>query len=325
MARFSYYLDRFDESRLFTGPSLYFHLRTLQIRRQHIECVGQIESCLDSEAFFESLYATLTAWGLHRMGNTNTKLAELPEIVDSFERNRANIRQLEKLELGKLTAAQLPGTQSRVWSLIEDLRIGIGKAKLVAGSKALHHVLPQLVPPIDRHYTITFFFFGPNAIQGRGNEKEAFDLMYPVYNEVLQSCAAEIAGRLNCRPWNTSSTKLVDNAIVGYMLSQRATDETSCIDAYFQDEPFDEKRLRRAARRLAQDPILKTLSPAEERVLLARLGIGHDQRSTAGDLAVAFNCSEQMVREMEAKALRKLRHPSRTHGLRAFLDEKTTK
>jgi hypothetical protein len=56
--------DAFDRLNLFTGPSEYFHSKTLGLLRQH-KCPA--DAVLD-EVFVESVYATLTSWGMHRMG-----------------------------------------------------------------------------------------------------------------------------------------------------------------------------------------------------------------------------------------------------------------
>ena len=60
---FPKFVDNFNNQALFTGPSLHFHLKTVAIRARHTSAV----QTLGDEGFFELLYATLTAWGMHRM------------------------------------------------------------------------------------------------------------------------------------------------------------------------------------------------------------------------------------------------------------------
>jgi hypothetical protein len=88
------------------------------------------------------------------------------------------------------------------------------KKKIVAGSKALHHVLPELVPPIDREYTLRFFFHTTNLPH---REELAFRTVYPCFWKIATSCRKEIECRLG-RGMNTSITKVIDNAVVGYGL-----------------------------------------------------------------------------------------------------------
>src|SRR5258708_27472919 len=77
-------------------PSLYFHHKTLAIR---LDLGGSIDACLASDPFFESLYATLASWGLHRMGPGNTKLVDLPNMIHSFRRMTDTFRKLEELRI----------------------------------------------------------------------------------------------------------------------------------------------------------------------------------------------------------------------------------
>ena len=214
---FGEWVTEFVEADLFTGPSRYFHLATIHILRTHLARSSGIQGCLDDEEFYESLYATLSSWGLHRMGKTKTKLVELPALMAGFKSQSKNICNLSRVRLAELAQEDVFKIQGRVWEIIFSLDVGVGKSKLVAGSKALHHVLPDLVPPIDRQYTVRFFFNQPNAIQGEGREEAAFRVIYPAFAKVARECAGEIKDRLD-DDWNTSTTKVVDNAIVGYGL-----------------------------------------------------------------------------------------------------------
>ncbi|GIX48733.1 MAG: RNA polymerase sigma factor RpoD [Candidatus Tectimicrobiota bacterium] len=66
--------------------------------------------------------------------------------------------------------------------------------------------------------------------------------------------------------------------------------------------------------------VLQTLTPREERVLRKRFGIGVDAAHTLEEVGHDFDVTRERVRQIEAKALRKLRHPSRSRLLRSFLD-----
>ncbi len=65
--------------------------------------------------------------------------------------------------------------------------------------------------------------------------------------------------------------------------------------------------------------ILATLSPREERVLRMRFGIGTQSDHTLEEVGQQFTVTRERIRQIEAKALRKLRHPSRSKKLRSFL------
>jgi RNA polymerase primary sigma factor len=67
--------------------------------------------------------------------------------------------------------------------------------------------------------------------------------------------------------------------------------------------------------------ILATLTPREERVLRMRFGIGMNTDHTLEEVGQQFSVTRERIRQIEAKALRKLQHPSRSRKLRSFLGE----
>src|SRR5215210_4439698 len=66
--------------------------------------------------------------------------------------------------------------------------------------------------------------------------------------------------------------------------------------------------------------VLKTLTPREELVLKMRFGVGDGSEHTLEEVGRSFNVTRERIRQIESKALRKLRHPSRAKKLRPFLD-----
>ncbi len=70
----------------------------------------------------------------------------------------------------------------------------------------------------------------------------------------------------------------------------------------------------------ALDDVLKTLTPREAEVLRQRFGLGDGHPKTLEEVGEAFNVTRERIRQIEAKALRKLRHPQRSKKLRDFLD-----
>ncbi len=65
--------------------------------------------------------------------------------------------------------------------------------------------------------------------------------------------------------------------------------------------------------------ILKTLNPREEKILLLRFGLDDGNEHTLEEVAQSFHVTRERIRQIEAKALAKLRHPSRSRALRSFL------
>jgi RNA polymerase primary sigma factor len=66
--------------------------------------------------------------------------------------------------------------------------------------------------------------------------------------------------------------------------------------------------------------VLATLTPREEKVLRMRFGIGEKSEHTLEEVGHDFALTRERIRQIEAKALLKLRHPSRTLGLKSFIE-----
>ena len=71
------------------------------------------------------------------------------------------------------------------------------------------------------------------------------------------------------------------------------------------------------------EAVLKTLTPREEKVIKLRFGVGDGSEHTLEEVGQNFAVTRERIRQIEAKALRKLRHPSRSRKLRAFLEGRT--
>ncbi|HYW44769.1 MAG TPA: RNA polymerase sigma factor RpoD [Bryobacteraceae bacterium] len=69
--------------------------------------------------------------------------------------------------------------------------------------------------------------------------------------------------------------------------------------------------------------VLKTLTPREEKIIRMRFGLEDGSEHTLEEVGQNFAVTRERIRQIEAKALRKLRHPSRSHRLRAFLENGT--
>ena len=66
--------------------------------------------------------------------------------------------------------------------------------------------------------------------------------------------------------------------------------------------------------------VLRTLTPREEKVIKMRFGLEDGSEHTLEEVGQSFAVTRERIRQIEAKALRKLRHPSRSRKLRAFMD-----
>ncbi len=211
---FAAHLDRFEQDSPFSGPSAYFHRKTLALRSSHSSIAG----LLKDDLFFDLLYATLTAWGLHRMGPGKTRLLDIEELKGSVRSQAAVLEKLARLTI--ITTLDIRGAEQvarELWPVLAALKVSAANVQLVANSKTLHHVLPALIPPIDRMYTFQFFY-GRKMLTLQ--EREAFLEMFAGFHQLASTNAALIQERIGSA-WNTSETKMIDNAIVGYMIGVR--------------------------------------------------------------------------------------------------------
>ena len=212
--RFDEYIEIFKEKNLFTGPSVYFHYKTLDILRKNVD----LSKVLRDDMFFDYLYATLTSWGLHRMGPGYTKLNDIEKIRTSIRMQEENILELAPYRIDNIKNDQVVFVALKIWSVIENLQIGVGETKIVSGSKALHHILPDLIPPIDGQYTLRFFYNNRGTALSQGDEI-AFKEMFPYYCKIASARTKSIEKYVGYG-MNTSKSKVIDNAIVGFVLKE---------------------------------------------------------------------------------------------------------
>jgi len=204
---FSYYISKFDTSNPFTGRTLYSHFRTLKRLR---EC-GALAIAFQDNLFFEYLYDTLIAWGLNKRGS---KLVDFETFRSSLRNHESELENLEDCRLTTLPEGDIDVVVDSLWQILATLRVSQAETKLVANSKALHHLLPQLMPPIDRRYTLKFFYRTPS-----GGDEQIFREIYRQFHRIGSRSEVAINKHLG-HGFHTSETKVIDNAIVGYVLAR---------------------------------------------------------------------------------------------------------
>ena len=86
------------------------------------------------------------------------------------------------------------------------------------------------------------------------------------------------------------------------------------------DAPVPEEAATHTLLKDQRNEVLATLNPREAKVLSLRFGIEDGRPRTLEEVGKEFNVTRERIRQIEAKALRKLRHPSRNKKLKDFLD-----
>jgi hypothetical protein len=205
---FDAYVAEYDRRNPFDASGqLSGHVRTLTLRAE----AGSATAALDEPAFMRSLYDTIRAWGIGVRGSV---LVTYP----AFERAlRLRVEGIAALEGQRIDDPSLDvgRTKTALWTLIDSLGIVENKTPLVSGSKTLHHLLPDLVPPMDREYTRPFFGWYSSQFQQQQERvfREAFGSFWRVAVRVEPA-------RLVADGWRTSSAKILDNAVVGFCLTE---------------------------------------------------------------------------------------------------------
>jgi hypothetical protein len=214
---FPRWLEYFEQHVPFTKPDqLALHRKTIARRRVH----ASVSVAIADSVFVEPLYQTLRAWGI---GSRRSHLRPLSDFSAALQTAAPKIEALERqrIEAGDLDADKIIES---IWNTIETLNVVVNDAPLVAGTKTLHPLLPELVPPMDRAYTQEFFRWQNPEFQY--HQRKCFRIAFAAL--VLIAREANPRQYVGAHPWNTSPTKVLDNALVGLMC---AIDEGVSIDS----------------------------------------------------------------------------------------------
>lgn len=203
---------QFESRIVFTGPSIYFHDRAIE-RRRHATSIDEL---LTDERSLEYVYAVLPAWGMHRMGRQAAKVGAFDAMTASLVTQRDKLAELYDTRISAIPKTQREMFAERLWDIIAHLKVSTSGTRIVAGTKALHHVLPDLVPPIDRRYTIRFLTGQTSLHFG---EQPAFYEWFPILCDIAEKAAPALRRALARRgPMASGEAKVLDNAIIGFML-----------------------------------------------------------------------------------------------------------
>jgi len=142
------------------------------------------------------------------------KVSEFSQLAASLRAATPIIEELWPLNITRLDPASVPAISQRTWQVIAAIRASTSETQIVAGSKTLHHVLPSLIPPIDRQYTFRFFT-GQKVIP---SGERAFLEWFPYFAEIGQRCRGPIDAAISRGGlMATGPSKVIDNAIIGFM------------------------------------------------------------------------------------------------------------
>jgi hypothetical protein len=167
-----------------------------------------------SDEYLELVYTTLIAWNMNGRG---AKLSEIDKFKKTIRENKKIIKSLEKYKLINLKEKELVLEKLKI--LFFNLDLTETKSKIVTFSKTLHFILPELIVPIDRKYTLDFFY-NNKQIPTDKNKKKNCEKQFKIFEELFEKFI-EISKVYNLNKyldkiWHVTPTKVIDNAIIGY-------------------------------------------------------------------------------------------------------------
>ena len=198
----------FYTKEVFTGPSLYFHGKALDARNM-----------ADNERYLEYIYATLVSWGMHRMGSGGSKMLAFQEFKNSVDNLKDEIRTAQNINFQNITESDWTALE-RIFKNLKIMRTG---TSLVGNSKVMAHMMPNIVPPIDRAYTLRYL---------KENVKNWHEHEWPLMRNIIEKFFIPVATNNNFTsnaknwmkdrkkyPWDSSPFKIIDNLIIaaGYL------------------------------------------------------------------------------------------------------------
>lgn len=209
--RFNYYLLTYDRRTPFDKTDqLKSHQLTIERRRE----LRTAYRAATDDRFCKNLYWTLQSWGIGKRASRLLPYNAFAQVI------AAKADDIVKLDSVTIDDPSLDSEQTgrEIWRLIEMLDLVDNESRIVSGTKTLHHLLPELVPPMDRRYTQRFFgLHNPEFQYGSGS---VFTKLFTEFARVARAASANsYVGTPGC-PWRTSRTKIIDNAIVGFCVAE---------------------------------------------------------------------------------------------------------
>lgn len=209
MFNFNDYLNNFHDNILFRKYGQFeFHVATIEKRKEMADAL----TAVSNPDFIKLLWDVLRSWGI---GSRGSHLVGFAEFMASFEESLEDYIELDDMKIDENFGTE-ENVVKKIYSLIDSLSIVTNKTKLVPCSKALHHIFPELIVPMDRTYTQLFFMFNNQEFQN--NQYTVFKQAYKTFMRIARSVKPE---QYVGYGWNTSQTKVIDNAIIGYCLSNK--------------------------------------------------------------------------------------------------------
>jgi len=166
-----------------------------------------------SDEYLELVYTTLIAWNMNGRG---AKLSDLEDFKKTIRENKEEINLLKGYKIEALNKEEIKRILIILERLFKNLKVVKTNSPLVTFSKTLHFLIPDLIVPVDRRYTATFFY-NSNQIPTKEKQFKVFSELFERFWEISQKYDLSI---YLDNIWNRTIPKVIDNVIIGYNLKK---------------------------------------------------------------------------------------------------------
>lgn len=209
---FDYYLKKFDKALKRTsrwGDAVIKHGEVMEkIRR-----AKDFSSLLEDTSFLKTVYETVDAFG---MNSRSARMRDLDTFQESILGNTELILKLKPYELESISLEELENIREPMISLFSSLDVMESNARLVGVSKTLAHLLPDLIPPMDRGKVNVFFYGNTNLPTNARGETRRFWELLKKFHFICKEVKLTRKNR-KFEGFSSSIPKIIDNAIWGFL------------------------------------------------------------------------------------------------------------
>jgi len=200
-------IKNFDYSSYNHGPSLYFYERTNDEVKKN---KNSLENLLSNDQFIELIYATLTSWGMDSRG---AKMKAFDEFRKTILDNKQKFLELSKYRLEDISTKEMKDVENKLQNLFDNLHVMESKSELVANSKIMHFILPDLVMPMDRTNTLQFFYENSNIYNPKAKFLEVFEASWMIAKGMIAK-EMNLKSYVSEKGLYRSIPKVIDGAII---------------------------------------------------------------------------------------------------------------
>jgi hypothetical protein len=164
-----------------------------------------------NDEFIELIYVTLSAWNMNSRG---ARLSDFDKFKSSIKNNRDIITKISNYKIESLPEKEYPFVIQNLKTLFDSLILVYNdKPKLVTFSKTMHFLIPDLIVPIDRKYTLNYFFKNKNISKNYNRQFIIFEKLFSHFADFSSKTKLK---KYEDNSWNGNIPKIIDNIIIGY-------------------------------------------------------------------------------------------------------------